>query len=647
MGRGGKTKGGRSSGPPSAKASPLRTRLLGKGRELKRELSTASTPDGNPPAWAKAKARAAGRNSAPVSVGDAACAPSEGDELCGGCAPGDDESERGKHTGRLKRFSQCLLCGADPAVAEWADSRKSRGKLVPSGPGCMECFKTWTMGNYLITKPGCADFKSFVQTVSGDATEKGAFLVANAIRTGKRLADFFPTEVLQQNNIGYEVSRKYIGMTRQQFIDYWERTPESLKVKLKDIENEQGKLFKGILMVDPNAPWVHYKTTRVVSSAMQDLKMPRQNQLTAQQGRSVFESAVGNQSKQGMMQKLRCTTMTDAEVRSLISAADADYEQPTGAADRSTACDNGSASEDSSDGISEEEGDNNGPGLGSPAPSVAPLLTAGSFTEDGRASKRSRKNGTPLALEQQSIGPLSQGTVSRLGETSPVAPRIPRSVSRRSLSGSVCGRPDVPEADDSSGLSGDLKTFNEHMAKLKTDYIWAGQKLGVQMRFAEKFNHSIEKNHPDSFYMLADRLEMCSAATWLMENDFTDPSKVSRTSLDDKVQTLKRGKVVIAPAVQVGLVRRRVKDLGELRTNSSTRDVQAVLRLCAPWTLSAASDSDSPDGEFDPTGPRMAAVVDSAKTKSTFFADTACTYLIAPLLKLGEAGEEAVLRINQ
>lgn len=160
---------------------------------------------------------------------------------------------------KLKKYQHCLLCGCDSDDNVFAASKVVKGKTVADGPGCMPCYVVWVQGNFGIMVSGVDTFDGFCHHCVQPAGEaaKGKFKEAKATSTAfevEKPKPFLAAEVSGHSASGYTAKSCYMGLTAKSFFNKFQVTPESLGFRLQDLVNEHGKVFKGVLMMDPEQP---------------------------------------------------------------------------------------------------------------------------------------------------------------------------------------------------------------------------------------------------------------------------------------------------------------------------------------------------------------------------------------------------------
>ena len=95
----------------------------------------------------------------------------------------------------------------------------------------------------MITHQHVGDFWEFCIWVATEPKEKEAFMKATEIREGRATAAFFAGGVVQQSMVGYRAYKKYVGLTKVQFMEKFNVTPESLGIKLRLLVNEQRRQY--------------------------------------------------------------------------------------------------------------------------------------------------------------------------------------------------------------------------------------------------------------------------------------------------------------------------------------------------------------------------------------------------------------------
>lgn len=536
---------------------------------------------------------------------------------------------------RTKKYNHCLVCNTPTDSADWPPQwvKTVKNRQHKEGPGCLRCYKTWVGGNYLITHAKHGEFWSFCTWIESHKDEKAKFNECTKVREGTAVANFFPGEVVQTSDGGFTASRKYVGLTKAQFVQAFGKSPEELGLKMKDLVNELGQRFKGIVMVHPQEPWVQYEQFRTFGALRNSYRMCQTTKLQEDQDEKVHHSLLDELRKKGMSQHLRLCTATFDEVKKL--------------------CDDAAPSRGNHDGFSEsedDEGEEHDDGAGgesthgaalAEADVVGPVLGQGSIAADDPMTSKRKKPASPAPrglLQRAKSGTLlsAPGTPPmRSGASVESATRTVRPSARASAAGEV--ETASAAEPESSPACGELQ---KHLARCDLGAIWRGDKLGVQLRFAAKYAGDIVEADPSGHYELMEAINKAKRATEIME---VGVMKMERSILDQHLEKLVELDAHFPGVIQFNLVRRRAADLSEMKGLCSVEGATALLRVCTPWHIN--DDGSLTDAPFDPLHPIMASVDAAAMDKASFFRDAMSSKILSPLLKLGKPMEDKVVSV--
>jgi hypothetical protein len=522
---------------------------------------------------------------------------------------------------RQKKYQYCLLCGCDSDDHVFAASRVVKGKTVADGPGCMPCYVVWVQGNFGIMVSGVETFDGFCHHCAEPAGEadKVSFKEAKATSSAfdvEKPKPFLAAEVSGHSASGYTAKSCYMGLTAKSFFNKFQVTPESLGFKLQDLVNEHGKIFKGVLMIDPDQPDVRYEFFRTVSSDKHELKMPRSSMLWSGQDKLVYENMLAESAKSPMLQKLRTATLTVDQVQKVQAAA---VKSSSLASQWFQADSEEVASDDGSEEVEESQTTDS---LKGPA---APALSYGSLAvDDAIGSKRTG------ARKKWAVGSL--------------APEVGSGLTSAALSnlGGGGAMPSAYGSESGDGVSsmGDLATGGrgadsavKNMQKLKISDILQGKKVGVQIRFAELYLTKCKSNDAE-YFPLKEHLELVKHAVVLSESSIED---MDRNLLLPCLSALHAAGVTFPSEVQLAILKAKLKTDGELRPGCTSEDAEHLLMALTPWHQKAHPEL------FHPLQPRMCDVICGWDVKLEAFTQLLLNYMVTSGLKRGVEGSAGIL----
>ena len=144
----------------------------------------------------------------------------------------------------------------------------------------MKCFKKYTRGfTWCGTFSEYCQQKSRTPALAQDAEEADRFL------SGSGGANWNPSEILSGDRVRCTISRTLAGPSRADIVAAsGGKTPEEMGLRLQDLKDHEGNVYKGIMIPSPSRPFVeftfshdvyiHYKSFDVPSSSQAHERQP-------------------------------------------------------------------------------------------------------------------------------------------------------------------------------------------------------------------------------------------------------------------------------------------------------------------------------------------------------------------------------------
>ncbi|CAK0848675.1 unnamed protein product, partial [Prorocentrum cordatum] len=385
---------------------------------------------------------------------------------------------------------ECGTCGTDDVGQQMKDA------AVPS---CTQCFERYSkgfthFGSLEVVQQGVQDEDSHIH----DCWEE-------ALRTeAGEQGQFFPTAVDEGSQYIVSVVKPMIGLNRAQLIsDVLEgEEPEKLGIKLQDLPDQDGNTYKGVMVPNPNRPYLEYDVMHQHFATMTTHKMQPSQQMYSAQSFGTF-SFVKKGLAQDSKLKLICVKARTENhtLDSLASKADA-YKRSKADAERAR--------------LAAEEAD------GSPggSPGESPLPAAG----------------LPGAGASASAGPLLNPSAMACSRTvftgDGRAPKTPGAKPRATKS-----------AMSDTKQSEVEELVERRIAALDVDRCWSGTAMGRELRWARESHDNIMDSTPSpADSELADKLkahlDVCDAICNLVEKPF---ASVPKAKLDGWLKDVENG----------------------------------------------------------------------------------------------------------
>ena len=155
----------------------------------------------------------------------------------------------------------------------WARTKRQKGKEEKVGPGCLDCKRTYTSGNFDMLHNEYENFEVFCVAAVSNKSMKDLFLDAHKVRLEKSDREFDMCDVFSLESSGWLVFRSYLAFTKAEFQAEFKVSPESLGLKVRMLTNDWGARFRGILMIDPANPHLRYQHNYENSCVQNTFKM--------------------------------------------------------------------------------------------------------------------------------------------------------------------------------------------------------------------------------------------------------------------------------------------------------------------------------------------------------------------------------------
>ncbi|CAK0846155.1 unnamed protein product, partial [Prorocentrum cordatum] len=216
---------------------------------------------------------------------------------------------------RKKAPANCVGCGVCN-TSPWAEYiKKANGEQVPVGPGDAECYKTWLAG---FQTDG--SFEEVLEKCRADSQYKECFQKADSIRKGLTKAVYRLADIAKSTSQGYRAYRCKVGLKPVEFESIFNGTIEDAGLKLQDLPNEFGVMFKGALVNDPDRPGVRYDVFHETALEKVLCIMSKSDHFWSGQEDKIFESVFKSDLNPvgSALQKLRTQSVEPNEIRQAI-----------------------------------------------------------------------------------------------------------------------------------------------------------------------------------------------------------------------------------------------------------------------------------------------------------------------------------------
>lgn len=141
---------------------------------------------------------------------------------------------------------------------------------------------------------------SLVQECGVNKNYKKWYMSCSDARLGRNAAALEalkPAVVTHTSQSADRTERRFIGLSRTEFIDLFGVAPEVLGLRTMNLDDEFGKPYRAVLMVDDKNPWRYHVISRTRSHAMVEDEMPHRHQTYAEQAEKTFQWVKGPEEK--------------------------------------------------------------------------------------------------------------------------------------------------------------------------------------------------------------------------------------------------------------------------------------------------------------------------------------------------------------
>lgn len=217
--------------------------------------------------------------------------------------------------------TSCLMCHAEPSTKPWYYTRRG-DSTAPLDNKCMECYES-----YLLSWTHRGSWNEVCALCRDDEQTLAAFQSSVAVKSGQQQPGFFQEEVDRATTHELCATKQLIGLSYEEFRLKFGHNPEALGIKTTELLNMNNKVYRGVLMQDPDFVGIRYSYNRKVAVNRMQPKMPQERHLYATQGSEIWNFEVEQQEKANMLYtKFRTCNLTEEQIRQ--AALEKDKENP-------------------------------------------------------------------------------------------------------------------------------------------------------------------------------------------------------------------------------------------------------------------------------------------------------------------------------
>jgi hypothetical protein len=550
--------------------------------------------------------RKAAESGAPSAVGD------EDIDLARPSLP-----KRSATSQKVKANAECGMCEINASACEtWGEIRD--GDFW--GVFCHPCNGTWFHGYSYLTKEEC------IQKAKTDSTLRACFQSSKNVREQGEFATVRLAEVARDLKAGYRVKRRFLGYNKVGFKSKYNREPAEVGCNPVELRDDLGDNFHCYLVEeDEVVPRIveFYCEATVFKT---DFDVRPLTTLHAEQATNFF-AHVSAEPKDSLVRKLQKCMPHNAIMNKI-----AEIQEKTEAAVAAAAA---ADAHDSDEGDSSEAGEPDdiveqetaAPAIGAASAKAAQgqtdewdeIETAASGSQSAR---RDRKN--------------SRSPLPRMGVPAPSSRG--GSVTGGSKRGSATSVVASDLNSPASKAGAPARNVDEHIAKLNLTQILAGQKIGVERRWAQQF-YDRNRDEDVDCSVLGSHLKAVSSAVSIAEK----LSKLTDDELKKHVATLDEHGADWPSRLKIDFVDRGVADW--LRRPNRYDTASELLDIIVPWIEKADQARGEAARSFSPLKPRAAECDGSVDDKSKQFKQTFLKKVLVPSMQRGAELSNGVLTL--
>lgn len=158
------------------------------------------------------------------------------------------------------------------------------------------------------------DWDSFCDTIDGEPGVCESFELAASVLHGEISAPWRPHEVASAQSYDLDIIRSFIGVPRAAFQQLAGQSPSEMNVAECDLPNELGQHYKGVLMIDPGAPFMRYELRQSLSLKNREFLVQPASDIRCELAAAVFQNARSDRDHESVFTKMRNCTLTSQQL---------------------------------------------------------------------------------------------------------------------------------------------------------------------------------------------------------------------------------------------------------------------------------------------------------------------------------------------
>lgn len=497
-------------------------------------------------------------------------------------APEPDDSGS-KRSRPAEMGSECLACGEALTKDNWCKVNSD---------SCNSCLMRWLRGfsmggNFEAVCAKIADETSDIAKQWSEAMQK---------ESGSSSTELESKDIFEESGVEINVTRSLVGIPRADLIQVMGgATPEDAGIKLETLKNEQGETFRGLLVINPQRPWVEYEVKRKLSATQRLCKLAAADQLYEAHGEKTYnftrQDVEKRQDNALVMTKLRTLPFDTATLKARGAAlmkTKEDEKKGEPSLQATVPCADSAEDEQSSSNV---------------------VVSAAVSAAFGKALNRK-------AVAESVAGDMDDDAkIRRNAKCSPgTKPRKPASLGK-----------------DGTQQEGPRDTLSRKIRALNINFILTGEKgMGREIYWARTaLTTFMEEGNSNEANVLSHHIDTAEKAELLMA---TPTPQHKAETLAACLTALHEAGQEHPTNLKHQLLKRRVAEL----TSNKETDMQAFLQVVLPWRAKFH------DGEFDPLAPRLAEIEGSPVERGNSF-ETSVLGMLTALVQQGESAKDRLL----
>ncbi|CAK0792982.1 unnamed protein product [Prorocentrum cordatum] len=468
-----------------------------------------------------------------------------------------------------------------------------------TAPTCTTCFDRY-----------CKGFTQFgsLEKVQEGVNEEGSHIhgcweESKRIEKGEAAKSFFPTAVNEGSQFIIAVVKPMVGITRGQLVsDVLHEEPEALGIKLQDLPDHEGNTYKGILVPNPQRPYLEYNVTNEIYANMIAHKMTPDQQTFDAQALGTYDHL-----SQGLSTTGHCRRAVPPLVKARTEAYTIDSLIARAENYRKTQAEIERRAKEAEDAAVAASGESSFGGSPSPAAPQQGALAAGSGPQ---------LNPAAMACSRSVVAPSEC--------------RPPRTPGARPRGGARSVMSDAKKSEVE-------ELVDRRISALDTSSCWSGAAMGRELRWARESHEGIMEASPtpedsETADKLKEHISVCDAICGFVEKPLRE---IPKSKLDSFLNTLEKYNEDMPSKWKLDNLK-----VGDL-LKKPDMCMQDFFYMVAPWEVQHAEGNGSLT--YRPTYPRVI-TLDGSQADKISQCDAFFTEALNHHIHAGEGGRSQLVQ---